>query len=229
MLSYPNVVMPDAFTYLLRSNMQSSGKLFGQLQLYVAKRADLQALVTRCFRGIDPELRVEAIIKSLGWHGFRDHLAALYIERAKHGHYPLKLDAAPVLEIIHFEEKLKDFTVQGHSRAFLLAFYLKLMLLSASQRTPNTKLHDLLVREEVLAHLKYAPGRTIKIDFVLLLLQHFDHFFGRDTLAEYLMAQKSYEELYRKLSVEQKKILVQNLLSYGSSIGETEIFLGAGV
>lgn len=229
MLSYPNVDMPDAFTFLLRSNMQSSGKVFTQLQLYVARKPELNALVTRCFRGIDPELRVEAIIKSLGWHGFRDHLAALYIERARLGYYPKKLDAGAVQEIIHFEEKLKDHTVQGHSRAFLLGFYLKLLLLSTSQKEPTAKLHDLLIRDEVVAHLEYARGRSIKIDFVLLILQHLNQFLGKEELSKNLRAQKTYEELYQKLTTNQKQVVVRNLLAYGSSIGENDIFLDAGV
>ncbi len=229
MLSYPNVVMPDAFTYLLRSNMQSSGKVFTQLQIYVARHADLSAIVARCFKGIDPELRVDGIIKSLGWHGFRDHLAALYIERARLGHYPKKLDTTPVSEIIRFEENLKDYTVQGHSRAFLLAFYLKLMLLDQNSSTPEAKLEDLLVRDEVVSHLNLAKGRSVKIDYALLAIQHFDHFFGHQKLSDYLKRQKTYSDMYQLLTSEQKNCFTKNLLAYGSSIGESEVYLEAGV
>lgn len=229
MLIYPNVVMPDAFTYLLRSNMQSSGKAFTQLQVYVARHADLSAIVARAFKSIDPELRVDGIIKSLGWHGFRDHLAALYIERARQGFYPKTLDTTSVTEIIHFEENLKDYTVQGYSRAFLLAFYLKLMLLDQNAVAPGVKLQDLLIRDEILSHLDFARGRSVKIDFMLLTLQHFDHFFGRERLADNLQRQKSYSDMYQLLTNEQRSSLTKNLLAYGSSIGETEIFLEAGV
>ncbi len=228
MLSYPNVVMPDAFTFLLRSNMQSSGKVFTQLQIYVAREADLSAIVARCFKSIDPELRVDGIIKSLGWHGFRDHLASLYIERARLGYYPKKLDTTAVTEIIHFEENLKDYTVQGYSRAFLLGFYLKLMLLDQNSSTPGAKLQDLLIRDEVVSHLEFARGRSIKIDFLLLTLQHLDQFFGRAKLSAYLETQKSYKDMYQLLTNEQRFCLSRNLLAYGSSIGETEMFLEAG-
>lgn len=229
MLSYPNVVMPDAFIYLLRSNMQSSGKVFTQLQLYVARHADLSAIVARCFKSIDPELRVDGIIKSLGWHGFRDHLAALYIERARLGYYPKKLDTSAVSEIIRFEENLKDYTVQGYSRAFLLAFYLKLMLLDQNSNMPGEKLEDLLVRDEVVSHLDQARGRSIKIDYALLTLQHFDHFFGHQKLSDYLKRQKSYSDMYQLLTNEQRTCFTKNLLAYGASIGESEVYLEAGV
>ncbi|ATH07640.1 hypothetical protein BIY24_06690 [Halobacteriovorax marinus] len=216
--------LPDDFTHLLKVNMQSSGKHFSDLQSYIVERKGLYLLFRQIFKDIDNSGNVEKVLKSAGWHGIRDRLCCLYIENLINGEYPSSVQTGNCYGILGFEDILKPYSIGGYSRAFLLGFYLKMSsieqnLLGKSTGAINFNIH------EVVEILSISSARTVKIDLLVILIKHLIDFFGKDQLKEHIGQGLKYKDLYERLNLEQKSLMVNNFLSYGSSINEKEIFI----
>ena len=57
------------------------------------------------------------------------------------------------------------------------------------------------------------------------MLFHLFAYFGEKTLMNHLVAGKSFEELYSQMPKEDQQVMGQNLLAYGASIQESDLFL----
>ena len=73
--------------------------------------------------------------------------------------------------------------------------------------------------------LSLSTSRTIKIDWVVILIQHLILFLGKDEVVELVKAGGKYQDIYDLLTEDQKKIYMNNLLAYGASINEKDIFI----
>jgi hypothetical protein len=154
MLVLPYVSLPETLTQLLRVNMQSSGRSFLDLQKTLLADKSMYALISRAFKDIDSDLRIEALVKSLGWHGLRDRMTSLFIYREINDVFPKTTYPELVADILAFEDKVKDHLVSGFSRAFLYAFYTKMALLNMRRDGEEKTYKNILVREEHLRILK---------------------------------------------------------------------------
>lgn len=225
MTEYPFVVLPDDFTHLLKANMQSTSKGFGGLKTYVLERPDLSRLVQKGFVDIDPEGRVERIIKAVGWFGMRDRLANIYLTKLFTGKFPEKAPSNFLGEILKFEEKMKNQTVDGYSRAFLLGFYLRYALVELKASRPEESLDNMISTSNLLSLMKLSRSRVVKIDWLLLVLSHFVSFIGKETCENQLQKSSQFDTLWKILSNEQKELMTSNLLAYGAAIQDSEIFV----
>ncbi len=224
MIKYPFINMPDYYVYLLRENMQATGELFQSLPVYVKNNVSFQSLFERCFHKVDKQLRVDYVLKALGWHGLRDRFASIYLYYNDYGKFPFEGDSSLVTEITQFEKKIAPFTVQGYSRAYLFAFYMKL----AKRKIGPFKEQSLDIPDDVIEILRIAKLKVVKIDWMLAILTQFYFFLGKD-LKLHIKAGKRYGFLFNLLEQEQKEQFIKNLLAYGCSIGEHETFYGKTV
>lgn len=225
MQALPYVSMPDHLTYLLRSNMTSNGPLYRDIHQYVYKRKGLYELVRKNFTDIDPYGAADKLVKSLGWSGFRDRLAAIYLNYMWRGSYGESNDLRTVQEILSLEQFLSTNTVQNYSRSFLLGFYLKSAELSGLIIPDDFQLKSLVSDEELKGMLKAMGSRVIKIDWLILQLLHFRSYLGFSKLVQMLNRACSYAELYGELSMDQREEMAKNMLAYGASIEEINIFI----
>jgi len=186
--------------------------------------ASFRALVFSYFSDIDSKGRIDIIIKSLGWATFRNRLAALYIHYQAHGEFPATVDTTLAKGLEEFEAKLINHTVDGFSRSYLLAFYLKMARLWSMNKDCEDLLEHLNVEEEIFKYLRSAKAKTVKIDWLILLLCHFHYVFGGDELKKVMDEGTNYTEIFQSLSEAQQDMLMQNFYSYGYSINEVEIF-----
>jgi len=223
-MKYPALKMPDFFTRLLKVNMQSSGQHFVGLQKYILDNQSFTALVELGLKDIDKDLHIERIIKALGWHGFRDRIATMFIYKEVNGDYPRHIPQNGVYGLLTFEDKVKPYTIAGYSRAFLLGFYQKLMLLHLNKTNPNEKHDNFLIDDTIIALLRFSNSRAVNVDWLLIVLKHFTVFLGYEKLENYLKSGVSYEDLFSLVTKEQRQLVMDNLLSYGSSINDAEIF-----
>lgn len=216
--------MPEHLTYLLRANMTSNGALYRDIHQYVYKRKGLYELVRRHFSEIDPYGAADKLVKSLGWSGFRDRLAAIYLNYMWRGDYEASADLRTVQDVSDLEQFLSANTTQNYSRAFLLGFYLKSAELSGIDLDDEWKPANLIKDDELKGMLKAMGSRVIKIDWLVLQLLHFRSYLGFSKLAKMLNRACSYAELYGELSMDQREEMSKNMLSYGASINESNIF-----
>lgn len=210
--------MPDYFTRLLKSNMQTGNNLYSEMILYCKESPPLDQLIKRTFKNIDSEVRIEFFLKSLGWNGFRDRLASVFLYYSQNGEFPLETNIDGVESITLLERKLKSISISDYSRAFMLGFYLELAKGKSSNGNP------LELDDEFFKLVNMGRNKVIKVDFFVIALAHIKDFFGHAKVKKLIDNEIKYEDLYSLLTDEQKALMLSNMINYGTSIGETEIF-----
>lgn len=229
MLEYPNINLPDYYTQLLQKDMQLNTQSFSNIPLYVQNDKGFSALVQKYFQDIDAKGNVSMVLKSMGWEGFRDRFASIFIEKELFGDFSVSIAKNGVYGLISFEEKINKYAVAGYSRAFLLGFYQKMMLLHFAKVDPQNSYGHLLVTEELISLLKYTQAKTKKIDWMVIALKHFVEYLGYESVEQHLKEKSNYENLFKLITNEQQDQMMSNFLAYGSSIGDLDMFNGKWV
>ena len=222
MIHFPFALLPDGFTHLLRANMQSTSKGFTGLKDYFIQRPDMSYLLKHCFQDIDESGNVDRIMKAVGWFGMRDRLASIYLHRLEHGSYPKGAPENLCEDILKFEEQFKRFTVDGYSRVFLLAFYVKFML---KDQKKSQEFVDYLEAPALFKCLQAGKSRAIKIDWLCVILYHFNVFLGPEECVEHLKKGTTFHNLWAKLSEDQQMNMTQAMMAYGAAINEPDLFV----
>lgn len=199
--------------------MQSGEDNFENLAAYVRSEPGFYALVERCFRDVDEKVRTEVIVKSLGWYGFRNRMAAIFLEYQLNGRFPTKPNLELCHELIALEDNVKSQTVEGFSRAFMLGFYFKL-----HRYRDNNSFMESFNWRDVLTLFKHTKARVVKVDWLLFMVMHLHAYLGKEVLREALKGNADYTELYNRLDETQKRQYIANALSYGASINDAEFF-----
>ena len=123
MINFPYISLPEYYTRLLSSNIQNSTQANNNLEMYINENIELNALVKKIFRDIDPDGFLGKILSISGWNGIRNRLAAVFLEHAMTGRFPDTANLNLVTDLVAVENKLRHFTTPGFNRAFLLAYY----------------------------------------------------------------------------------------------------------
>ena len=222
-LHLPHVILPAEFVTLLKSNLSvttSPAPIFDVIRPNQAIYLTLE----KAFKEFDDGRGLEKTMIALGWANFRDRMASVYIYKAIHSEYPKSTSMDLVEDIKQMEARFTNHTVTSLSRLFLLGFYLRLANLQI-QRRENNKFIEIKIPEEIGAFLKLSQGRSEKIDWLILITMHLLNGLGDKLLMNALMQGKKFEELYELMSPENKRIMLENLLAYGASIQEHDVFL----
>jgi hypothetical protein len=229
MINFPFVSLPEHFTKLLVSNIQNSTQSNTNLEMYINENKELNALVRKIFRDIDPDGFLGKILSISGWVGIRNRLASVYIEYAITGRFPETANLNLVTDIINIENKLRYFTPLGFSRSFLLGFYAKMTLVQIKKLTDSKNLipgvTPLIISDKHIEFMKYSKAKSTRIDWLMLQLVHYNHFLGTERMNTLLQSGSRYESLFALLSGQEQKQMIANCMTYGSSINDSEIFL----
>jgi hypothetical protein len=220
MQTYKTISLPLSFTNLLKINLQEVVNSFDQISNYILQHKELKILMASIFSDVHPSGEIRQIVKSLGWHGTRNRIASIFLHFQIHGHYPTKVEpCVHVDEIVDLESELMKYTVSGFSRTFLFLFYMKMKSLKYETEFRNEFF-------DTTAHLllEGAKSKIVQMDWVLVTLEHLDHFIGTEKLQEMLKANKNYEYIYDSLTESQQDRMIINSLAYGGSTFEKEIF-----
>lgn len=222
----PAIKMPDYFTRLLRGNMQPAGDLFRFLGVYFQDCSSLNALTLYSFADIDPQARIDFFIKNLGWHGLRNRLTSLFLHYAEFGYFPTTTFPERVEPLVKLEELYKNSCVANFSRVFLLAFYLELIPYDENHPKDHAvAIPNLKVVEELFPLFsRFSKSKVVKLDIIILIVLHLISFLGREEVEKALAKGLSYHDILKKITPVQNELLVANMLNYGASVGEEEIF-----
>lgn len=219
----PHVQLPHEFVNLLKSNLAvttSPAPIFDPLR---SNRALMMTLET-AFKEFDDGRGVEKVMLALGWANFRDRMASIYVYKMIYGNYPTKTDMELVEDIKMLEALYSDHSVHSFSRLFLLGFYLKLANIQIRDKESNQFL-EVGIPPEIGLALRLSQGRSERIDWLILILTHFYHFLGDKMLINSLVAGKKFDDLYALLPKDAREQMHENLLAYGASINESDVFL----
>jgi hypothetical protein len=222
-LLFPHVILPKELTQLLKSNLNAnnSGAIFEILK----SNRGLFEVLDVAFKEFNDGRGIEKTMVALGWANFRDRFASLYVYKAIHGKFPTRTDMGLIEDIQRLENRFAEMSVSGHSRAFLLGLYLKLAQIRVQELEKNKFIEYQLPVDIIVSLLKISQARAEKIDWVILMVHHFIEALGEKMLANALVNEKSFDEIYELMDESDKRHMHDNFLSYGMSIFEPEIFL----
>ena len=120
-----------------------------------------------------------------------------------------------------FERKVSPYSVNGFSRAYLFGYYLKMARIHTNS---SEEFNFLNISDEVINVLSYTKSRVIKIDWLLMMVIHFNFFLGNKVLVTELKKDTKFDVLYDSLSEEEKTLFLENMLAYGASIDDPDTF-----
>ncbi len=223
-LQFPHVVLPQEFLQLLKTNLSSTSTV-GPILDILKITPGLYEVLTVAFQEFNDGRGLEKTMNALGWANFRDRFASIYIYKAIHGQYPLKTDMGLVEDIQKFEATYLDLSVSGNSRAFLLGFYLKIAQIRTQENENNKFLEFRIPDEMILPLLKHSQSRSEKPDWLILMVYQMAQGLGPKAMAGALMNGKTFDEIYSMMDKEARENMHNNLLTYGMSIQEPEMFL----
>lgn len=188
--------------------------------MFINSQKSMVVLINLVFQDLGKRLELGTIIKAVGWTGFRDRMTNAYIDYALNGEFSSTPNIRNISSIVDLEEELKPFTVAGFSRGFLLGFYLRMAQIEMEKKGKEFS----IINDELIKMLKLSKIKIVKVDWLLLCLYHLEGYLGRDLLLTEMDKGQSFENLFGKLTEDQKAVMMGNLLSYGYSIGDHEIF-----
>lgn len=225
MVLLPTLVLPKEFVDFLKRPVSSLGGGEGLVYKAMQENRGLALVLDRAFKEFDEhKLGLDKVMTTLGWAHFRERLASVYLFKAINGVFPQHTDMDLVSDLHDFENRFVDRAVAGNSRVFLLGFYLRLWNIQRSEDA-HTVLDPIEMPTTVDAALVAIPGKSSKIDWLMLLCWHFDSFLGSQKFQSMLKAGTDYRSLLALLTPAQARVLTINLLAYGASVGETDPFL----
>lgn len=222
-LHLPYVNLPQEFVTLLKSSLTASSGPEPILEVIRPNRA-LYSILENSFDEFHDGRGLEKLMLALGWFNFRDRMASVYIYKKIYGNYPAQTNMELVEEIKELESRFSSHGVHSYSRLFLLGFYFKMAQVQLREKADNPFL-ELNVPQEIGPLLKLSQGRTEKTDWLVLILMHMHIDIGPKLIANSLAQGKKFEDLYGFMTIEARRTMHDNLLAYGASIREQDIFL----
>lgn len=222
-LQFPHVVLPSEFILLLKGNFPAtttSSSIFETLKSSTA----MHMVMIKGFKEFDDGRGLEKTINALGWANFRDRLASLYVYKAIHGIFPSKTSMELIDDIKLLEMRFESHGVHSFSRIFLLGLYLRLANLQIQKREKNNYI-EIIIPNQIESLLRLSQVRAEKIDWLILILFHFNIALGDKKVMSLISDGKNFNDIYSFLSTDSRQTMMNNLLSYGASIEENDIFL----
>ena len=216
MMEFPNIFLNEKFVVLLCHNFSTVDQSRGFLTRYMEENPDFEKLVSHSFRDVNFSGQVDVLMRILGWVGFRNRLASIFIQYVQDKKYPEKPNLELVQDLIEFDRAVMPYAVRGFSRGFLLAFYLKLGRLSLGE--------SFKVPQEVFSLLGKVKVRVSRIDWVILLLWHFSDSVRVEELDGLLDGREGFVGIEDRLSPIERDKLSTNMLTYSYAINDREFF-----
>lgn len=206
------VTIPEQFVRILVTDMQSNYPYLFKREALV--REDFKLELEMAIRLEEKEFTLEQMLLGLNFKRARDRLGSLYLHHYREKSFPLVIDETLMLPITTLEKKFAPFTVDGHSRDFLLFFYLHL--------ENSLSVIDESIKHGLIDLLKLAPRRVIEIDLLTLLLMHSLDFLGFDETKNQLKI-KNHDDLIHHFTEDQRNLYHRNMISYLYSINAREL------
>ncbi len=146
---------------------------------------------------------------------FRNKLASVYLEYFYLGSPPSEVDMSFINELIDFESQ---FDQESSNRAFMLAFYLKLLSLNHYDKSsiiyqPNGELNN------AFEFVKIIKPKEYFIDWAFLII-----YLISNNSNQCLDQERSVFEMIEGLEKNKRIIFFNSMIAYGSSIQDCNIF-----
>jgi hypothetical protein len=159
-----------------------------------------------------------------GVKSFRDELALCYLSYGIDKSFYSDSAKIHLDEILKIEDELFEYISSSDYKPFILLFHLKNNDIEARKEGVNQFMnsYDFHKIKKILSNYQTNLKRT---DWLIVLIKSLLDIYKEDTEAKILENKGSFSKVLNSLSMDQRKIIVNNHLSYGQSIGDTDYFL----
>jgi hypothetical protein len=222
--SLPFVKLPAEFLKLLKLNIPASVEGANQIYNVIKSNQALMTNLEASFKDGGESKPLQVMLLSIGWSNLRDRIASIYIYKHIYGEYPSSVYLDLIEDIKGIEKKYSPYSVSGYSRLFMLGLYMRFAN-SLNVSEFEKEFIEVLIPESIEGYLKLSPGRSIKIDWLILVLILLENYLGHEVLLLQLKTKKTINEIFNSLSTEDQLSMHNNLLAYSASICEEDFFL----
>lgn len=192
-------------------------------QLY-AESAEFRLVLDKIFQETIQKSGLNSLCKVLGNQAVRDRLILAYMNRLAGGYYLQATKIRDIKDILWFEDIIRPYTTDGHWRHVMFAVYLKSMEIESGQQDSSDDSLVVTIEKKIRPFISLIRGKSAKIDWICLMIWQYVEMLGADKVSHLLRANASYETISKELNEEQKRLLINNCLTYSMSIGEADIF-----
>jgi len=153
-------------------------------------------------------------------------MALIYINFAKQGKYPHEIETGYLNDLLTLERQVSAYITSDNSRAFLLSFYQTMGRIKL-ERCLTEKKHYVTpeLNPRTTALLEYANSKIIKVDVVLIILEQLIHLLGYEPVKKILSEKYPFSAAYNQMDEGIKERFIKNLLIYGQSVNEVDLFI----
>jgi hypothetical protein len=230
-LLLPTVSLPHDLIHLLKMNISPnmSGEEHPAVKA-IGENKPLFMILERSLKDLkEKKIGLGKLFNGLGWSNFKDRWSVLYIHKSLYGSFPDELDLDLAEDIKKLDVRFSRLQLLGNSRIYLLGLYLKMINLEHKKLNADAE-DDYWVIPETLDQIFVSHAfKSDKADWLVLSMWQFLHFLGAEKILQVKDEGKPYEMLFAYLTEPQRYQFINNLLAYGASINDSEIFVSKKV
>lgn len=224
MMEMPAVFIPPLLVKLLTKELIPNANTHREVVEVINQDKSMRILCENTFKEFDKNKNLESIVKSMGWESFRNRLISLFFVKIKGHKYPLVTLPDEIAILLEFEKKYEEFTLKNNSKLILLAFYLMQSQFQLERDYSHFKENIISFSEDIHQALTLAQNKSVDLDWILLTLWQFHELLGSELfLKQIKLYNGQYLKLYDCLNVDQKELLMKNLMTYAMAKGSEEI------
>lgn len=222
-MKLPYILMPSFLVDLCSRDFESNRAAYTMISETVFNDQFLSLSVKRIF-GEDLNMpRLEKLLATLGQERFRNIITAYYVQKVIIGQYIREVDLGYIDDILAIEERFKQQSLYGNSKAFLLGIYLYLSNLGLEE---EQSMDEVIVPVEVDEILALRPVKHLDIDWLILSVWHLVHYLGADKAKRLLTGhQGDLSKIWPGLNQKQQQGTIRNLTNYAASIDRDDFLL----
>lgn len=225
-LIMPVCPIPEELGWILQSHFHNNRSSYARITDEVYESPFLKLMVPKLFGRYMKGNNMESMLNALGWNGFRDRLTSMYIYKALKGNFPTELVESCIADIKKFENELIDFAPEGHSRIFMLAVYLKLCEIKFNSEHQYINDQLLVVKPVIKRILEMGTQKSVKADWLILTLMNIVEIVDEEVLINTINNHNgNFYKVLGLLKEEEKEKVMTNLLAYGASINDNDMFI----
>lgn len=225
-ISFPILFIPEGLRWLLDVHLNNSKKSYSMIMEEILNDHFLKIHIYKVFKKYIRNNSIDSFINTIGWKGFRDRLAATYLFHFEYGYFPDEEVDNGIDEILKFESQLSSMFPDGSNRIFVLAIFFKLCEITAKKDHNQNWNSFLNLSDFIVTQINKGEQKITKPDWLVFTMLHFEKYIDKNKFEEIITSGKgSFYLFLKELNEEQKDNLMTNLLRYGASINEEEMFL----
>jgi hypothetical protein len=221
----PAIAIPKELVTLLKSEINNNQDMVAAFKkAYHTNPAMIQRLERIFDEFIDTQSIYQAIL-SLGWRPFRNRLISVYLYHYLYREMPHKSNLQLVQDIADFDQLYSTHSYDNSSKLMLLGLYLNMAQEHKSSQNNKGHINVQFFPRELKHFLESSRYKSAMLDWMILALWQLYQLREVTWVNESMeKSQGRFSKVFQELTDSEKKVFLKNMLSYGSSTYEYDLF-----